>query len=393
MLRGLSLKKPEKPAQSELGCVYPNSAPSGIDVNLDGKTSMPLTSAVVPKGRLWRTRRRTKRGHPHVRQCGGAVGVLRGRVELAVPRRPRLPHQRGGEDEPPLGGQAVPRRAGSGIAGTTPTRSARTVFDNQHEIIGMYLAANWRAFRTWGVSAISPWEHDFFWSLRQGVDKSRKQLAGRLGGPPAARLQPGLHRRTVRTHGPRLPAAPIGSRPPTGRPSLRNNMPLLAYIAGKPDAFTSKDHNFCPGETVEKQIIIINNSRETVTADCRWSLGPARDRRAAVQRKPTHCHRTTGAHPAALRAACRNADAGAVRAQRRSELQQRRGAEGQLHDPRACRKSEPRAARRRLGKVACFDPKGETAAAAEQRWRSKPSRSRPAPTFPATTSLSWARAR
>ena len=28
---------------------------------------------------------------------------------------------------------------------------------------------------------------------------------------------------------------------------MRNNMPLLAYIAGKPDAFTSKDHNFLPG--------------------------------------------------------------------------------------------------------------------------------------------------
>ena len=49
------------------------------------------------------------------RACGpsaapGAVGVLRRRVELAVPRRPRLPDQRGGEDQPPLGGPAVPRR-------------------------------------------------------------------------------------------------------------------------------------------------------------------------------------------------------------------------------------------------------------------------------------------
>ena len=36
----------------------------------------------------------------------------------------------------------------------------------------------------------------------------------------------------------------------------RNNMPLLAYIGGKPAAFTSKDHNFLPGETVEKQLIV-----------------------------------------------------------------------------------------------------------------------------------------
>ena len=49
-------------------------------------------------------------------------------------------------------------------------------------------------------------------------------------------------------------------------------MPLLAYIAGKPAAFTSKDHNFYPGETAEKQLILVNNSRLEVTADCQWSF-------------------------------------------------------------------------------------------------------------------------
>src|SRR5438067_3113587 len=60
---------------------------------------------------------------------------------------------------------------------------------------------------------------------------------------------------------------------------IRSNGPLLAYIGGKPTRFTSKDHNFLPGETVEKQLILINNSRATVTADCEWSLDlPRRDR-------------------------------------------------------------------------------------------------------------------
>ncbi|MCK4283408.1 MAG: hypothetical protein KAX44_03750, partial [Candidatus Brocadiae bacterium] len=35
----------------------------------------------------------------------------------------------------------------------------------------------------------------------------------------------------------------------------------------------SKDHNFLPGETVQKQLIVINNSRVTLTADCQWSFG------------------------------------------------------------------------------------------------------------------------
>jgi len=53
---------------------------------------------------------------------------------------------------------------------------------------------------------------------------------------------------------------------------LRNNRPLLAYIAGKPAAFTSKDHNFLAGETVDKQAIVVNNSRLTIACDCKWSL-------------------------------------------------------------------------------------------------------------------------
>jgi hypothetical protein len=56
---------------------------------------------------------------------------------------------------------------------------------------------------------------------------------------------------------------------------IRNNRPLLAYIGGDPTAFTGKDHNFIAGETVEKQIIVINNSRVPVSCDCSWSLALA----------------------------------------------------------------------------------------------------------------------
>jgi hypothetical protein len=59
------------------------------------------------------------------------------------------------------------------------------------------------------------------------------------------------------------------------RALLENNQPLLAYIGGKPEGFTSKDHIFFPGETISKQLILINNSRQTVKAECQWSLsGP-----------------------------------------------------------------------------------------------------------------------
>ena len=61
---------------------------------------------------------------------------------------------------------------------------------------------------------------------------------------------------------------------PTGAGSaiLRNNLPLLAYIAGKAGSFTGKDHNFTAGQTVEKQLVVINNSRQPVRCACSWRV-------------------------------------------------------------------------------------------------------------------------
>src|SRR5262249_36532224 len=53
---------------------------------------------------------------------------------------------------------------------------------------------------------------------------------------------------------------------------MRNNRPLLAYIGGNQGAGTSKDHNFRPGESVHKQVIVINNSRESVACTCSLSV-------------------------------------------------------------------------------------------------------------------------
>jgi beta-galactosidase len=93
-------------------------------------------------------------------------------------------------------------------------------FPEREGVYSMYVTDNWRAFRTWGLSVNDPSDYANY-------------------APEAL---------------------------------IRNNMPLLAYIGGKPEAFTSKDHNFLPGETVRKQLIVINNCRETVTADCQWSF-------------------------------------------------------------------------------------------------------------------------
>jgi hypothetical protein len=61
-----------------------------------------------------------------------------------------------------------------------------------------------------------------------------------------------------------------------GTALIANSQPLLAYIAGAPGRFTEKGHNYRRGETVEKQIIVINNTRQTVRAECSWSLASLR---------------------------------------------------------------------------------------------------------------------
>jgi hypothetical protein len=145
------------------------------------------------------------------------------------------------------------------------------VFDDQHEIRGRYTTDNWRAFRTWGMSANSPWDHEFFWRLKPGVDRRRRELA--VNWEQIQR--PGFSADYIGDQYERVDMAyELSDWEPTadGQALLRNNQPLLAYLAGKPARFTSKDHNFLVGETVEKQIVVINNSRVPVTCEWEWSV-------------------------------------------------------------------------------------------------------------------------
>ena len=72
-----------------------------------------------------------------------------------------------------------------------PVGDAR--LDEVQPVQAAYTTDNWRAFRTWGLSANSPWEHDRFWKLRDGFQHRREESARGLGPPPATRLQPRLH--------------------------------------------------------------------------------------------------------------------------------------------------------------------------------------------------------
>ena len=153
-----------------------------------------------------------------------------------------------------------------------PNQVGSTRFEEQYPVFANYLTDNWRSFRTWGVSAISPWEYGHFWKRREGVDPRRQEL--KVDWETLQR--PGFSADYLDQRPERMDLAFGRSdwvATPAAQALLRNNGPLLAWIAGKPSAFTSKDHLFTPGETVEKQLIVINNSRRTVSCECEWTLG------------------------------------------------------------------------------------------------------------------------
>lgn len=149
----------------------------------------------------------------------------------------------------------------------TPVGSSR--FEERFPVFATYLRENWRAFRTWGVSAISPWDHGHFWKVRDGVDRGRRPLP-----VDWENLQrPGFSADYLGERYERMDLAFERSdwiATEAAEALRRNNRPLLGYLAGKPARFTSKDHLVLPGETLEKQLVILNNARERIACTVRW---------------------------------------------------------------------------------------------------------------------------
>ena len=189
--------------------------------------------------------------------------------------------------------------------------------DEQFPVIARYLTDNWRAFRTWGLSANSPWQYSDYWKLRPGARRGRKVFPVDWENLQRPGYSPDYSERPFQTL---VTAYEFSDWEPNaaGKALLRNNMPLLAYIAGKPAAFTSKDHNFTAGQ----------DRREA--AHRHQQLAPDRSRPTGRSTFLSHEGRRTlhdpdwrpGAHPASLRSS-RHAGAREVRPECDRPLQQR----------------------------------------------------------------------
>ncbi|MCZ7641133.1 MAG: hypothetical protein M5U12_36815 [Verrucomicrobia bacterium] len=137
-------------------------------------------------------------------------------------------------------------------------------FAEREPVFGRYFTENWRAFRTWELSANSPWEHHVLFKLRPGTVRNRREA---LPVDWTGLQRPGFSPDYLGERFERMDMAyGVEDWVATGggEAIVRNNQPLLAYVAGGPERFTSRGHNFLPGETVTKQLIVINNARVSV---------------------------------------------------------------------------------------------------------------------------------
>jgi beta-galactosidase len=147
------------------------------------------------------------------------------------------------------------------------------VSEERHAIFSAYMTNNYRAFRALGVSGYCPWDHGHYWTMRRGLNRNAvtplKVDWDNLQRPGLSADYIERRYEVIELSYDRADWEAAAS----AQALTRNLQPLLAYIGGKPSGVTSKDHNFLPGQTVEKQLVVLNDSREAVTAECAWSLG------------------------------------------------------------------------------------------------------------------------
>ena len=169
---------------------------------------------------------------------------------------------------------------------------------NIREVQAMYVADNWPAFRALGISGVCTWYYTELFQLKPPAQRHEQLQTSKESGAAGPFLPIAVDWDNLQKPGysPDWQNAPESSgelsrpyshsrdawreMPYLGKAWLRATRPALAYLAGKPAHFTGKDHNFYPGETVEKQIILINDSRVPLTADCQWK-GDCPDFRAS----------------------------------------------------------------------------------------------------------------
>ena len=210
----------------------------------------------------------------------------------------------------------------------------------------MYLTDNWRAFRTWGVSANSPWEHGIFWTparrRRQEPQGPARSTGSNLQRPG---LQPGLHRRAA-TSGWTWPSSASDWIPTAAGAGPAPQQPAAAGLHRRQAGRASPARTTTSCRARRSRSSSSSSTTPAQTGDVRLRSGRSACRRPSPGSKQVTV--PTGQQERIPLRFALPADAGAghVRARRDRQVQHRRDAEGLLRRPRAAA-PRGRASRRR----------------------------------------------
>jgi beta-galactosidase len=133
----------------------------------------------------------------------------------------------------------------------------------------LFIRNTWRAWRGLNAGWIGmlSWADDFNFAKAGGEDKLSllEEFKPGMRGvfPPA--ISPAALAQTYRDE----KAFKIR---PGGEQLLQQGQPTLAYIAGAADAYTAKDHNYRTGQSLKKQMLVVNDTRSVQSVEATWTV-------------------------------------------------------------------------------------------------------------------------
>lgn len=130
----------------------------------------------------------------------------------------------------------------------------------------LFSTNTWRSWRTFGITGgMLPWSNGHGWEVSQEgnkkIDIVQSDSSGR--GVPLKQVRQSL------LHYFQPPDYVIQ---PGGEAIMQNNGSTLAWIAGAQAAFAAKDHSFTAGQNLQKQIVLINDTRSTQQFSFDWQV-------------------------------------------------------------------------------------------------------------------------
>ncbi|MGI6496960.1 MAG: GDSL-type esterase/lipase family protein [Kiritimatiellia bacterium] len=134
-----------------------------------------------------------------------------------------------------------------------------------HEVLSMYARRNYRDMRARGVTSFLPWDMDggTFFTNNPALPSGGVPRAGALDGIKAFGVVKSDYYHGLFDQADELPRG-------VGCVLRETHAPLLGWIAGPTDRFTVVNDACRAGETLEKSLVMLNDTRRSQTIAWRW---------------------------------------------------------------------------------------------------------------------------